>query len=496
MQIERGGGYHLLGVLLTMSFACQSGSDGQPQATLSTGGDSSGGAQSSTGEPTTDAPTSGGPGGSPTSDATTGDVTTGDVTTDPGSASSDSTTTTGTAASDPFEGCGDGVVGPDEECDDGGANGPNAACTPKCKVNVCGDAYDGPGEECDLGTNNGDDKPCTSGCKLAACGDGLVGPTEQCDDGNDVQTDACTNACKLPICGDGILSKPIEQCEDGNSEDDDGCSSDCQLEIPVTCGDGYLDPGEECDDFQDGDPDDGCTDKCKFPVCGDGLVSPSLGEQCDDGNADNTDKCIDTCKLGKCGDGYIMDTMEQSEWCDDGNQSYDDFCNPSCTTPKRVFVTSTTYDGNLGNDEGARAKCQERANAAGLGGTWDAWLSSNHEATFKLGIMGHVARLDKVSIAHGNTSVYGPNLLAPINVTEMGEVLADVEVWTHTTASGNRDWANDDTMGCLSFTSNHPNRQAGYGTTAATDKLRTQAGVASCAEFKHLYCFDLEYYKP
>jgi hypothetical protein len=39
-------------------------------------------------------------------------------------------------------------------------------------------------------------------------------------------------------------------------------------------------------------------------------------------------------------------------------------------------VTSTTYDGNLGGVTGADSKCQTRANAVGLGGTYKAWLSS------------------------------------------------------------------------------------------------------------------------
>jgi hypothetical protein len=43
---------------------------------------------------------------------------------------------------------------------------------------------------------------------------------------------------------------------------------------------------------------------------------------------------------------------------------------------KRVFVTSTVYTGNLGGSAGADDKCQERADAAGLGGTFKAWLSA------------------------------------------------------------------------------------------------------------------------
>ena len=43
---------------------------------------------------------------------------------------------------------------------------------------------------------------------------------------------------------------------------------------------------------------------------------------------------------------------------------------------KTVFVTSATYDGNFGTLANADANCQGLADAAGLGGTYKAWLSA------------------------------------------------------------------------------------------------------------------------
>jgi len=40
-----------------------------------------------------------------------------------------------------------------------------------------------------------------------------------------------------------------------------------------------------------------------------------------------------------------------------------------CDAFKRIFVTSTTYDGNLGGLAGADAKCAARGAAAGLSGS-------------------------------------------------------------------------------------------------------------------------------
>jgi hypothetical protein len=42
-----------------------------------------------------------------------------------------------------------------------------------------------------------------------------------------------------------------------------------------------------------------------------------------------------------------------------------------------VFVTSTTYTGNLGGLAGADQKCNTRAAAANLPGTYMAWISTN-----------------------------------------------------------------------------------------------------------------------
>src|SRR5687768_1978989 len=48
----------------------------------------------------------------------------------------------------------------------------------------------------------------------------------------------------------------------------------------------------------------------------------------------------------------------------------------SATSPEhRVFLTSVSYDGNLGGVAGANAKCQLRAEAAGRTGRWRAILN-------------------------------------------------------------------------------------------------------------------------
>ncbi len=97
----------------------------------------------------------------------------------------------------------------------------------------------------------------------------------------------CGPDCAAPVCGDGNLD-PGEECDDGNNTDGDGCDADCAIE--PFCGDGSInDPDETCDP----PGDHGCRDDCTF--CGDGLVQPDAGEECDDGNRQNGDGCSSTC---------------------------------------------------------------------------------------------------------------------------------------------------------------------------------------------------------
>ncbi|HYL59494.1 MAG TPA: hypothetical protein VEU51_11520, partial [Candidatus Acidoferrales bacterium] len=61
----------------------------------------------------------------------------------------------------------------------------------------------------------------------------------------------------------------------------------------------------------------------------------------------------------------------------------------------KVFVTSSTFDGNLGGQAGADADCASLASGAGLAGTFKAWLStSGLNAKDKLGSARGFVRID------------------------------------------------------------------------------------------------------
>lgn len=109
---------------------------------------------------------------------------------------------------------------------------------------------------------------------VPACGDGLVEGDEVCDDQNDDDTDDCID-CVAASCGDGFVFADVEACDDQNDVDTDDCI-DCDV---ATCGDGFVQFGiETCDTVGESAT---CDADCTLPVCGDGVINPAAGEQCE-----------------------------------------------------------------------------------------------------------------------------------------------------------------------------------------------------------------------
>ena len=95
--------------------------------------------------------------------------------------------------------------------------------------------------------------------------------------------------------------------------------------------------------------------------------------------------------------------------------------------PCRVFVSSTTHSGNLGGLSGADTTCQNLANAAGLPGTYRAWLSDNTQSpsTRFATSTGAYALVNGVTIAASWTDLTDGTLASPITVTELGGAFSD-----------------------------------------------------------------------
>jgi cysteine-rich repeat protein len=237
-----------------------------------------------------------------------------------------------------------------------------------------------------------------------------------------------------------------------------------------------------------------CDSDCTGASCGDEYVNGVAGETCDDGNLVDTDACV-SCQEASCGDGFIHEGEEE---CDDGNDEDGDGCSGQCEVEWRaVFVTSESYTGDLGGLEGADAKCQARAEEAGLVGVYKAWLSVPGEGpSTRFTTWNRPYRLvDGTIIADNWADLTDGSLDAPIDRTELSSPAPtgntncgggdQPTVWTST------DW--DGTPGnvdaCAGWTTE--DGSGAWGRAGATNIFWTNwCSLGPCSWISTLYCFQ------
>ena len=160
----------------------------------------------------------------------------------------------------------------------------------------------------------------------------------------------------------------------------------------------------------------------------------------------------------------------------------------------RVFVTSTSYSGNLGGLSGADAKCQARADAVSLGGNWKAWISTNS--------ISAASRLEHSSVPYKliNGELIANNwedltdgaLSIPIYRTETGAFTGYDEVWTDTFTSGASEGGNYDCTDWTSSAGVWDGRKgfSGNSNRSWTSYLDLGQSLGLCADGRRLYCFE------
>jgi hypothetical protein len=165
-------------------------------------------------------------------------------------------------------------------------------------------------------------------------------------------------------------------------------------------------------------------------------VCNGLDDDCD-GQVDQGDPgggaACETGLLGACGQGTLrcvdaaLSCVAQEPVAESCN-GVDDDCNgevddPSTICALRVFVTSQLYTGDLGGLAGADAKCQALADAASLGGTYKAWLSSSTvDARDRLTHFGKPYVLVDGSVVASDWDEFASlHHQRPIDLTETGE---------------------------------------------------------------------------
>lgn len=190
------------------------------------------------------------------------------------------------------------------------------------------------------------------------------------------------------------------------------------------------------------------------------------------------------------------------------------------TSYRRVFITSSYYDGNLGGLSGADAKCQNAANGANLGGSWKAWLSdSTTSASSRLEhFSGSYKRIDGLIIANNwtdltdgpllNPQLYlGDAIQKPINIDEYGRLTPESKpypgggytpalAWTATLPNGEIDTGSSGSFissNCSNWTFSGDTSTliSGHsGQAYAINSWWTDGASGYCLSKLQLYCFE------
>ena len=155
--------------------------------------------------------------------------------------------------------------------------------------------------------------------------------------------------------------------------------------------------------------------------------------------------------------------------------------------PNVAFVTSTTHTGNLGGLTGADAICRTRAAAAGLAGTYRAWLStSTTNAISRLGSARGWVRTDGQPVVDSLADLTSGKMIYPLRVDENGDDVGHGLVFTGTKADG--------TLGTLGSCANWTSTASdgGVGVTGGLHALFSSFGGLGCTGMARIYCFGVD----
>ena len=165
-----------------------------------------------------------------------------------------------------------------------------------------------------------------------------------------------------------------------------------------------------------------------------------------------------------------------------------------------VFVTSTTHNGNFGATEalaiaGANTICANDATAAGLPGTYKAWIAvttgtDDPATTFTQSAVPYQDVLGNI-IANNWAGLISGTLLAGISKDENGATVTGNFVWTNVATNGTASTNGSSTTGnCAAWTTNGALKNGTAGATGNTTAAWTVSVTPSCNAADRLYCFQ------
>jgi hypothetical protein len=159
----------------------------------------------------------------------------------------------------------------------------------------------------------------------------------------------------------------------------------------------------------------------------------------------------------------------------------------------RIFISSSTHDGNLGGKTGANEICDDLAKVAGLERKYKAIISTptspivdslNEDGEIYI----FISEEEKVLVAKNLSEFFDSdnfNLNQKINYDENYNLVEDF-VWTATNGDGSADEASH----CENWTSSLAESDGLYGNSAAVNSVFLNDAFESCTELNHIYCIS------
>ncbi len=161
---------------------------------------------------------------------------------------------------------------------------------------------------------------------------------------------------------------------------------------------------------------------------------------------------------------------------------------------KTVFVTSASFNGNLGGLEGADDKCQAEADGPASivpSGTYLAWLSDGFDSPdIRFTKSPHPYILpDGTKIAEDFTDLTDGSILHTINMDPTGKPLGRSNLWTGTNPDGT---SSDYTLTCDGWTADPLINFKGLAgdTTSSSTLWSHRYSQIICARRYRLICFQ------
>lgn len=152
---------------------------------------------------------------------------------------------------------------------------------------------------------------------------------------------------------------------------------------------------------------------------------------------------------------------------------------------KRVFVTSTVQNGNLGGIAGANAICAARATAGALPGTYLAWIgdgTGDPDTSFTK-TSAHVLVDGVTLVSPTYADLVDGNLDHAIDQNEFGNTVASNFVWTNVTTAGTTG-----SNHCSGWSSTSGSGAVGW--LVSDSNWTSIFTVSTCNNARRLYCFE------